>query len=355
MESPIRFHRSVPEPGGGRSNDKTYIGASLDEPVAPAPERETFRELFVRHYDAIRLWCEKERRAGVAVLALDSDGVASAVFLAFPPHAVATAIVGRHTRADLRLEGDPSVSLRHLALLLFPRSNPSHRSRYRLVDLRTASGFFDERGKRLRAIEADGPAFVRVGRYALLLFSRSDSEPPWPEDAEEGWSRIPDRLYLDEVEAEERSKDWERESDRAWDVDALPALKAAPTLVHSVAGPEMAVHELELVAEGDTALGELRIASTRGLATVVLGKRAASAGVLLGRSRRCDAGRVLSDRGISRVHLLVIEIAGALYAVDTASSNGVFLEGAKARAVPLEGSGTFRLGDLAAVSWHPLE
>jgi hypothetical protein len=333
-----------------RPNEKTFIGSSLEEPGSPPEERATFRELFVRHYETIRAWCEKEKRAGVVAVALDPTEVEGAAFLAFDEDTVSTAIVGRHTRADLPLDRDPSVSLRHLALVLFPRP---FRGRYRLVDLRTATGFVDERGKRLRAIEADGPAFVRVGRYAVLLFPVSDSDPRWPDDAAEGWARIPDRLYLDEVEAEERSREWERESDRAWEVDALPSLKDAPTLVHNVAGPEMAVHEL--VAEGDAPMGELKIASTRGLATVILGRRAAGAGILLGRSRRCDAGRVLADRGISRVHLLVIEIAGSLYAIDTASSNGVFEGKEQERAIRLDGPRKLYLGDLATAEWHPFE
>ena len=114
--------------------------------------------------------------------------------------------------------------------------------------------------------------------------------------------------------------EWEANSDKAWEVDDLPDLSSSPTLVHNIAGPEMAVHEL--VDENETPFGELLITSSRGSSTVILGRRAVQAGILLGRSRRCDVGKVLSDRAVSRVHLLIIEIAGVLYAIDTASSNG---------------------------------
>ena len=149
------------------------------------------------------------------------------------------------------------------------------------------------------------------------------ADEPWPEDPEAGWARIPARLYLDEVETEEKSREWEANSDKAWEVDDLPDLSSSPTLVHNIAGPEMAVHEL--VDENETPFGELLITSSRGSSTVILGRRAVQAGILLGRSRRCDVGKVLSDRAVSRVHLLIIEIAGVLYAIDTASSNGEFL------------------------------
>ncbi len=111
----------------------------------------------------------------------------------------------------------------------------------------------------------------------------------------------------------------------------------------------MAVHEL--VGQNEAPYGELLITSSRGVATVILGHRAAQSGILLGRSRRCDAGRVLADRTISRVHLLIIEIAGVLYAIDTASSNGVFDHDARERASRLEPGISLTLGDVATVEW----
>ena len=161
----------------------------------------------------------------------------------------------------------------------------------------------------------------------------SDSAPPLP----------------DEVETDEKSNQWEAESDKAWEVENLPSISSSPTLVHNVAGPEMAVHAL--VDENETPYGELLITSSRGVATVILGRRAVQSGILLGRSRRCDAGRVLADRTISRVHLLVIEIAGVLYAIDTASSNSVFDHDARERASRLEPGTSLSLGDVATVEW----
>jgi hypothetical protein len=347
-ESRIFWQKSDP---GSDVDDKTFIGTpGVALPAAPSRTRLPVRELFSKHYEKIREWCTSQSRTGVALVAMDGESVHGAAFLASKPGTVATAILGRHSQADLQLRGDASVSLRHLALLLYPDGGA--RPRYRLLDLRTATGFLDERGRRLRAIEVDGPAFVRLGAYTVLFFPVTTASPPWPEDAEQGWATIPDRLYLDEVETEEKSAEWEADSDRAWEVDELPRLQEPPTLVHSIRGPEMAVHEL--LDENDEVVGELRITSTRGLATIVVGRRAAEAGILLGRSRRCDAGRVLSDRGISRVHLLLIAIQGNLYAIDTASSNGVFgQEEEPERAVRLDVEQKLSLSDLATVEWRP--
>ncbi len=329
-------------------NEKTVFLAP-GEPLPSHPQL-SFRELFTKHYPQIRERIAGSSRAGVTVVAMDVDAVRGAAFLAAKPDVVATAVIGRHTQADLRLGSDPSLSLRHLALLLYPRTSHGQTVRYRLLDLRTATGFIDERGKRLRAVEADGPAFVRCGRYSVLIFPAGDTEGSWPEDPDEAWEKIPERLYLDEVETVEKSEAWDRDSDRAWEVDALPGLKELPTLVHHVAGPQMAVHEL--IEEGESPLGELHISSARGTSTITLGHKAVRAGVLLGRSRRCDAGKVLADRSVSRVHMLIIEIAGRLFAIDTASYNGVWDEDEQERATALEVKRALSLGDVATVVWH---
>lgn len=333
-------------------NEKTFLGgvppAESADAVAESVPRMSMREQFSKHYDKIREWLDAHSgRSGVVLVAMSRDAVHGAAFLAAKEDAVSTAILGRHSEADLRLQEDASISLRHVALLLFPDQGTSRGIRYRLLDLRTATAFLDERGKRLRALEADGPAFVQLGRYTLLIFPTSEADEPWPGDAEPAWACVPDRLYLDEVETEEKAREWEADSDRAWEIEDLPGLSEPPTLVHNVAGPQMAVHEL--VDKEESVLGKILITSSRGAATIVLGRRAVQNGILLGRSRRCDAGKILSNRTISRVHILIIEIAGKLYAIDTASSNGVFRDEEQERATRLEPGEKLSLSDVATI------
>ena len=229
-------NESDSDPGAASKDEKTIIGLSIDD--LPSTTPMPLKEEFTKHYQQIREWLtDQAGRAGVTLLAMSPDAVHGAAFLAAKPDLVSTAIIGRHSKADLRLRDDASLSLRHVALLLFPNPGAGPGCRYRLMDMRSATGFFDERGKRLRAIEADGPAFIRVGHYDLLVFSTGGADEPWPEDPEAGWAQIPARLYLDEVETEEKSREWEVNSDKAWEVDDLPDLSSAPTLVHNIAGP----------------------------------------------------------------------------------------------------------------------
>ena len=76
----------------------------------------------------------------------------------------------------------------------------------------------------------------------------------------------------------------------------------------------------------------------------MLGASSPRSGILLGRSRRCDAGRVLSVRTISRVHLLLIELGGIVYVVDTASYNGLW-DGERLRARVSMGGAIFARDD----------
>ena len=88
-----------------------------------------------------------------------------------------------------------------------------------------------------------------------------------------------------------------------------------------------------------------------------LAHRSLAQGVLLGRYPRCDNDRldpfnVLANPNISRVHVLLLEIDGAVYALDTASSNGMWLLGHEARVIPLGDAATFSLCDgLVRATW----
>jgi len=79
--------------------------------------------------------------------------------------------------------------------------------------------------------------------------------------------------------------------------------------------------------------------------------------VLVGRYLRC-ATSIIGDGSqatVSRVHLLVILLDGALYAVDTASSNGTFVGEEPVRIVRLGPDVALTLGAAEAwVQWRVL-
>ncbi len=412
-------------------------------------QRVTFQQGFLAHYREIRQIVESYDQKGVAMIALDGPKVVAFACLAAKRSRINVAIIGRHGVADLFLPDDRSLSLRHLVVILYPQRGRDE-PRVRLVDLRTAVAFTDERGQRMEAVEAEGPLFFSVGRYLLYLFPTGE-DTPWPDDPQAGWECIPERVYLADTPAEPDR--WQRrrihdggdggelESDgsslaggiqpTATDVVDLAALEArrqrsrggeppaqkrdagassqraagaepppiqdgnqrsvageiggdaqpasprdafpsggaakvivdtrsfAPprrTLVQALSGPSRA--RRSLLGEEETPLGALRVRSEKGVSTIIVGPRAAREGALFGRYDRCDNEglTVLSNGRISRVHMLLIEIAGQLYAIDAASTNGIWVGEQERRVVPLRFGKRWMLGDkLAWMEWLIVE
>ena len=129
-----------------RSFDRVSNDDTLCLPAfVPPPPRHAAGELFFEYYDPIRDWLHDRKQPGLAVVALDEHGVQAKGYLRAHENRVNTAIVGRHEKAEIFLGDDPSLSLRHLAVIVSP-SSPKKPFSFRVVDLRTPSGFTDERG-----------------------------------------------------------------------------------------------------------------------------------------------------------------------------------------------------------------
>jgi len=269
------------------------------------------RMLFFELYDSIRSWVEEHRKPGLAVVALGEDGIQAKAHLCVS-EGVNSAIAGRHELAEIWLADDPAVSLRHLAVVVFLESG---RVRYRLVDLRTCSGFTDHAGHVLRACEAEDALFIRCGRYSVM-FVPTTAETNWPKKPRDMWQ----------------------------------ALRSRQAATFAAARP--ATIDEGWLSRDEEALGELLIRSQQGIGTMAVGRRALGAGILLGRSDRCDGDVLLSDPHISRVHLLIVELAGRLYAIDTASRNGIFNRGSGERVRLLKSGSRLSLSGLVSVEWR---
>ncbi len=312
---------------------------------------------------------------GVAVVAVDTQKlrVAGSMCIGAKPGHVNAGIVGRHGQCDLFLEGDGALSLRHLVVVVDPLiswdepgGSPGWDVRYRLIDLRTSGGFRDEAGRQLEAATVEGPAFVFIGRYALYCFPTGSAEA-WPEDAREAIKALPERLYSDERDAEpdrwrrgrharSGAKDQWAEGSKVEDPEPMSDRRSAViTRVTSVNGPSRA--RIDELGEGDELLGTLEVQSRLGNDSVRVGSGCAERGLLLGRYSRCDtAGATsLSLEKISRVHLLVVRIGDDLWAIDTASTNGVANAGTGVRVHKLQAGDELSLADGAsAVRWRPV-
>ncbi len=342
-------------------NSKTCI-AVFDQPIVA----DSFRDLFIRNYDEIRAECTGFAKPGLAISAIDTltGALVGSLCIAAKVGTANSAIVGRHGMADLYLDGDASLSLRHLVIIVSPLETGSSDVRFRIVDLRTSTAFQDEHGQRFEALVAEGPLFIRCGGYALFCLPTGDPTA-WPAAAEDGWACIPERVYLRGERAEpdrwkrrrphRDGKKKARRLQQAMDDDGDNA-RGSITLVHSVAGPVRA--RARLLASGESPLGTLRITADVGIQSLIIGQQAARQGIVLGRYKRCDidGANVLIHDGISRVHLLVIDIDGCLYAIDTASTHGVWLgqEEREVRIAPMTAGTDFVLGgQLATLRWSP--
>lgn len=317
---------------------------------------------------------------GVAVIAVDTSKlrVAGSMCIAAKPGQVNAGIIGRHGQCDLFLEGDGALSLRHLVVLVDPMTawdqpgagGPgSWEVRYRLIDLRTATGFRDEAGRQLEAATVEGPAFVYIGRYALFCFPTGDADA-WPEDGPSAIRAMPERLYADERDAEPdrwrrgrhaRGDHWAEGSNVVDPVDLKDGAKskasvsAIITRVTSITGPARA--RVDDLGAGDELLGTLEVQSKLGHDEVRVGAGSAARGMLLGRYSRCDtAGATsLSLEKISRVHLLVVRVGDDLWAIDTASTNGMEARGSDVRVHRLQPGEALTLADGAGtVQWRPV-
>lgn len=294
----------------------------------------SFETLFLLNYEPIRRLGSAFAQPGLAVVAVDSftARLAGSVCVAAKAAKPNVITIGRHSMCDLCLEGDPSLSLRHLAVVVEPMSEWARHGgdlRFRVIDLRTQLAFEDEDGRKLEGVVAEGPIFLRCGSFALLFLLTGD-ETDWPQDGEEAWSFIPPRVYLDEtVAAPERHnrKPRARTPRRGLPVDAANTAGAERASVTRVQRTGAAWRlQADLVREGEPALGTLHIRTKGGSQSITIGPHAAGEGILLGRYERCDASdaTVLTDPNISRVHLLLLMVGKSVYAADVASTNGTW-------------------------------
>jgi len=292
---------------------------------------------FIGSYDKIRSTCLAADRPGVALFAIDDEGIASRVVVFAKADTIQTAIAGRHSEADLVLSDDERISLRHLAIVIHPDPGPV--TRYHILDLRTPIGMTDERHEAVGHLASTGPMLLTVGRYAVVVVPVGRVRQ-WPSDPLAAWQSLPPRTYEPEAVASRRVTPEGYRRD--------PNVTAVQVL-----GPPQFAQRTES-GEASTAVGRLAVSSKRGDAEFVIGAEALRAGVLLGRYQRCDNADlpVLADHRVSRVHMLLLSIGDTLYGIDTASTNGVWHERERFRHRPLAYGDTVEFGSkLAFVSW----
>jgi hypothetical protein len=338
---PVENHRTLAQVGRQR------VGRDL-------------RELFIGAYGMFAARCRAIDEPGVAVVGIDetTGRPAGVMTLLSRVQRYVAAVAGRHDACDLFLHGNGDLALRQLAIVLDPVHSWAPRStqiRYRVLDLRTKNGFFDESGRPLRGLRCEGPAIVRCGGFALFVLPLGDPTD-WPESASDAWSMLPERVYFDELDRSPKgSMPMQRmiaEGTNLTPSSATPSVgfKSRSSVIMRVQGPRDTGAS---IAESGDHVGRLELIGRHNRGTLSLGQDALRDGVLIGRYGRCDGAALLDDPSLSRVHGLLLHVDDALLFVDTASRNGSRLHGQpNGRLFVMEQQIELHLGSSTRARWR---
>lgn len=302
------------------------------------------RQMFLDAYAQFADLCREVDEPGLALLAVDelTGRAAGLVRLRARPGRHVAAIVGRHDACDLFLDRHASLALRHVAVVLDPVTSYKRGEstvRYRLLDLRTESGFTDEHGKGMRGLRAEGPALVRVANHAIFVLPLGDTTD-WPTHADDAWSMLPERVYFDEMTSAPEGT-----------VTNLPRkADTRRSMIYRTQGPRDT--GMRLTESGDTA-GWLTVIGETRTGVLSIGDRALRDGVMLGRYARCDGAALLEDPSLSRVHAMLLAVDDRLLVIDTASRNGTWESGKpSSRVIAVNGDSEINLGKHTRIRWR---
>ena len=299
----------------------------------PGPDIGTlFNALQGRFHEALA----EQSRAGVQVFAVSDEGhLAGQMWLVASP-APRSGSLGRHDAVDLYLpDAAGELSLRACVVVV---RQVGTQVRTRVIDLLSTNGFTLDDASLCRAVESDGPFFLKVPQYTLFFFG-TGTPPPWDDRAKNPFASLPPRrLHRITRPAPSRRPPGERDY---------------VTNVTTLRNPARGSRE-ELLAPGEVPEGRLVLSSQGEEEELPAGSLALERGVLLGRADRC-CGRLRLSLGVSRVHALVLRLDDALLLIDAGSRNGTWCGREEIRCAPLETDVEYQLADEngATVRWKP--
>jgi hypothetical protein len=302
----------------------------LDGAAALRARRLGPRAAFLVAYERLSLLAGIAQRPALAVAAVDPEARVVESLLLDDRRAL---VIGRHTSAGLRLPAD-SVALRQIAALAcFEGARPV----LHLWDLRTGTPFVTQDQQPNGAVVADGPLYAAIAGYSLWFVPVGGPFRfvPAPTGAEAAWQALPECAYIDR-RAPLAPAPWaQRQVTMGGDPpyrQASPARPAQPG--ETGLRPRAAVREGStsitrmgpplLMGEGDEpeiGWGTIRLTGPELREQRTVSAERLEQGVLIGRYERCGV-TVGTDR-VSRVHLLLVRIGLDVWAIDTASTNGV--------------------------------
>lgn len=268
----------------------------------------------------------------------------SAISVSPAPGEVRDLVVGRHTRADLRIDGDGCVALRQTLVRVSGGTVGEGLARVRFVDLCTEDGLHDENDRWTRGLISDGHLFARFGECWLLAIR--DTWPTVPVRASDAWDGLADRCFVHPQPAALEGRQLRirpRLGLAGGGEDSTRVTHVSGTVRLPLPGVDTSAAIGALIVEDSEGTGRCARVSSDALAS----------GVLLGRYDRCHLGSSAlgNDRHLSRVHLCVILDEDGLWAVDLASTNGSRLDGERFRTAKLGRQAKLSLPGHLTVRW----
>jgi FHA domain len=334
------------------AHDHDNCGTIVYRPDGGAPNERPLgpREAFLLAYERLSILGSVARGPAMVVVAVGGRG---AVLDGRTIEDQRSLVVGRHTQCStnscgLYLPSD-AVSLRHIAALVRAEQGQPV---LRIWDLNTGLNFTTEDGQTNAAVISEGPTYVAVGGYALWFLPASGvGDVGWPARAQDAWQALPPRDFID------------RKSPGPARPKQRPALRSRPdqqglpgqecTSVTSVAPPLLLGDDDEPeVAWGVIRLERYSQRQQRGVSAERLEQ-----GILVGRYERCGILMSQENESVSRVHLLLVRIGTEVWAIHTASTNGLFRGDAPVEAEVLGDADALRLASDITLRWkrtvHP--
>ena len=309
-------------------------GDRLEGSASPADALPRFdpREVFLRHFDALRAGLEGHPYPGFLIGVAHEDQL-DIGWVAASADQIRAAIIGRHSRATIGLPPDsPVAALRHLTLLV---RLDGKRPVARLLDLQTEVGMSDPLGRRLEAVRTDGATFLSAGGAVLMLLP-SGPDVRLDADPEAAWAGIPPRRWL--------------EARHGYDRLPLPTASGTETVVRTESGPRGC--HTRLCREDEIPVGLAEVSALGQSIFVRVSGRALDEGFLIGRYDRCEVGGPEADESLSRVHLLVVRDGSRVIAIDTASTNGTYVNDERVHLVELGDGSLLDLGGVLDLTWR---
>jgi len=304
--------------------------------------------LFTKNYNAIVSAYSCAPGPGCVALAFDqAHAIAATEFMscAGVVEGADTLIVGRHERATLSLSNDASMALRHLMVrYTLDTEGPC----LRVYDLKTRQGFLVPDIGLCETVTATGPLHITVGAYEMFFLPVTEPRICWPDTAAAGWAMLPSWQILDRrppclepnaIEMSERMG------------IAMVGNKTHITILPGVTEPSVVANP---EAHPSDAVAVLTVAGPTGTATYAVTASQLKLGLLLGRYDRCGVGgsHPFFDETVSRVHALLLQENTTVMVFDTASTNGLRVDGMPTVAGCLADGAEIELAPGNTIRWH---